>query len=243
MAAVPGAPVPTPIVRTALPTFRVRNRLIRINIRRNRTICSLRGIDVIFVGPFIRLAAIPMPVRSFLAFLVLRFAQFQLPDQPPPLQHTANFNGPPVLVTSKLPIGTAAGTWSTLPDNKVAIVRELQSLGERVIFVGDGVNDAPALAAATVRVAMGAAGTDVALETADIALMADDLAKLPVAIRCSRRTLRIIKQNISLSLLNKGVFLVLAIGGWATLWMAVASDMGASLVVIVNGLRALRSAD
>ncbi len=79
-----------------------------------------------------------------------------------------------------------------------------------------------------------------ALETADIALMADDLSKLSVALRCSRKTLTIIKQNISLSLVNKAVFIVLALLGWATLWMAVASDMGASLVVIVNGLRALR---
>jgi Zn2+/Cd2+-exporting ATPase len=87
---------------------------------------------------------------------------------------------------------------------------------------------------------MGAAGTDVALETADIALMGDDLSRLPFAMRLSRKTLGIIKQNIWFSIAVKGVFLVLALVGWATLWMAVASDMGASLLVIVNGLRALR---
>lgn len=88
---------------------------------------------------------------------------------------------------------------------------------------------------------MGAAGTDVALEAADVALMADDLEKLPLAMRLSRKTLGIVKQNIAFLLSVKAVFLVLAVGRWATLWMAVAADMGGSLLVVANGLWARRA--
>jgi len=134
--------------------------------------------------------------------------------------------------------GTARAVADLLPEDKVRIVRALEEGGERVVFVGDGINDAPALAAASVGVAMGVAGSDVALETADVALMADDLARLPFAMRLSRRTLGIVKQNLAISLAIKAVFLILAVSGWATLWMAVAADMGTSLAVVANGLRA-----
>ncbi|HAT1844387.1 heavy metal translocating P-type ATPase [Legionella pneumophila] len=129
---------------------------------------------------------------------------------------------------------------NVLPTDKLQAIDFLIEQYKAVGMVGDGINDAPALAKATISFAMGK-GTDTALETADVALMNDNLAMLPLYIDLSRNTARILRQNISLSIAIKGIFFVLALAGIATLWMAVFADMGASLIVVVNGLRLLNS--
>jgi len=128
-----------------------------------------------------------------------------------------------------------------LPADKLKIVEELVAKWGSVAMVGDGVNDAPAMARSSLGIAMGAIGSDAAIEASDVALMTDDIDRLPWLIRHARRTLTIIKQNIGLSLSVKFVVAALALAGYASLWAAIASDMGVSLLVIANGLRLLQA--
>src|SRR5690606_34736277 len=144
-------------------------------------------------------------------------------------------------------IGTHVGVSEVkaelMPDEKLSYVKQLKRNYGKVAMVGDGVNDAPALAASTVGIAMGGAGTDTALETADIALMSDDLSKLPFTIKLSRKAMTIIKTNIAFALGVKLLALLLVVPGWLTLWIAIFSDMGATLLVSLNSMRLLRVKD
>ncbi|MFG0684735.1 heavy metal translocating P-type ATPase [Pseudomonas sp. WSY_20] len=137
-------------------------------------------------------------------------------------------------------VGIDRAEGNLLPADKLSSIQALYDQGHRVGMVGDGINDAPALARAEIGFAMAAAGTDTAIETADVALMDDDLRKIPAFIRLSRHTAAILKQNIVLALAIKAIFLGITFAGLATMWMAVFADMGVSLLVVFNGLRLLR---
>lgn len=137
-------------------------------------------------------------------------------------------------------VGIDQAQGNLMPTDKLQAIEALYAQNHRVGMVGDGINDAPALARAEIGFAMAAAGTDTAIETADVALMDDDLRKIPTFIRLSRDTAAVLKQNIALALVIKLIFLAVTFAGMATMWMAVFADMGVSLLVVFNGLRLLK---
>ncbi len=157
------------------------------------------------------------------------------------IQHTVVLSGDHETAVARVGHDVGVDAWESglLPDQKVQRIEALRNQYGVVAMVGDGVNDAPALASASVGIAMGGAGSDAALESADVVLMSDSIEKLPFVFDLSTKAMRIIRQNIAIALTLKLLFFVLALTGTATLWMAILADDGAALLVIVNGLRML----
>lgn len=155
-----------------------------------------------------------------------------------PVMLTGDNQATATTIASDAGIEEARG--NLLPEDKLVAVEAMQKRYGATAMTGDGINDAPALAKADIGIAMGGMGTDTAMEAADIVIMNDDLRRIPDVIRLSRKTHAVLWQNITLALGIKAIFLVLAVFGSATMWMAVFADMGASLLVVVNGLRLLK---
>lgn len=140
-------------------------------------------------------------------------------------------------------VGIADAFGDLLPEDKVQHIEKLKKTFGTVAMIGDGINDAPAMAKSSLGIAMGFVGSDTAIETADVTLMTDDLKQIAVAIRAGQRTLRIIQFNIAFALITKAIFLILTFAGYSNLWLAVAADTGAALLVIMNSLRLLKVED
>jgi Cd2+/Zn2+-exporting ATPase len=157
------------------------------------------------------------------------------------IRHVALLTGDNRAIAERIADQVGADTIRSeiLPEQKLEAVRALRAEFGSLAMVGDGVNDAPALAASSVGVAMGVAGSDVALETADVALMADDLSRLPFLVRLGQAAVRVIRQNIAFALIIKALAIAAVFPGWLTLWLAVLGDMGASVLVTLNGMRLL----
>lgn len=208
-----------------------------------RTIANLQneGQTVIVLGTkeeVLALAAVADEIRESSSEVVEKLYKLGINKT---IMLTGDNRGTAAAIAKRTNISDTAA--ELLPQEKLAYIKELRESYGKVAMVGDGVNDAPALAASSVGIAMGGAGTDTALETADIALMGDDLRKLPFTVKLSRKALFIIKQNIAFSLGIKLLALLLVIPGWLTLWIAIFADMGATLIVTLNGLRLLRVKD
>jgi Cd2+/Zn2+-exporting ATPase len=156
-----------------------------------------------------------------------------------PVMLTGDNNATAQTIAKQAGVDDARG--NLLPEDKLQAIERLRAEHGLSAMTGDGINDAPALAKADIGIAMGGAGTDTAMEAADVVIMNDDLRRIPELIRLSRQTHAVLWQNISLALGIKAVFLVLAVFGHASMWMAVFADMGASLLVVANGLRLLRA--
>lgn len=208
------------------------------NVKKHVQEIQNKGKTVVMIGTqhqVIGLIAVSDPIRETTAS-VLKTLKYSGVNQTVIL--TGDHEGTAKMIASEAKVNRYFA--ELLPEDKVDIIKKLQNEGRKTAMVGDGINDAPALATADLGIAMGGAGTDTAMETADIVLMADHLDQLPHTIKLSRKALTIIKQNIWFSIIIKIIALLFIFPGWLTLWMAVLSDTGAALIVILNALRLLK---